>query len=56
LSEPTISAYYGICLAAAGDEKARSYLDFGKQANLLPEEKALIEKAYAGLNSRNRSR
>src|SRR6266480_5100756 len=56
LSEPTISAYYGLCLAAAGDEKARSYLDLGKQANLLPEEKALIEKAYAGLNSRRRSR
>jgi predicted Zn-dependent protease len=53
LSEPTISAYYGICLAAVGDKKARSYLDFGKQANLLPEEKALIDKAYASLNSRN---
>jgi thioredoxin-like negative regulator of GroEL len=56
LSEPTISAYYGICLAATGDEKARSYLESGKQANLLPEEKALIDKAYAGLNSRSRSR
>ena len=56
LSEPTISAYYGICLAAVGDEKARSYLDFGKQANLLPEEKALIDKAYASLNSRSRPR
>ncbi len=56
LSQPTISAYYGICLAAAGDEKARSYLDFGKQANLLPEEKALIDKAYASLNSRSRPR
>jgi hypothetical protein len=56
LSEPNISAYYGICLAATGDEKARSYLDFGKQANLLPEEKALIDKAYASLNSRGRPR
>jgi thioredoxin-like negative regulator of GroEL len=56
LGEPTISAYYGICLAAAGDEKARSYLDFGKQANLLPEEKALVDKAYASLDSRSRSR
>ena len=56
LSEPTISAYYGICLAAAGDEKARSYLDLGKQANLLPEEKTLIDKAYASLNSRSQSR
>jgi hypothetical protein len=56
LSDPTMSAYFGICLAANGDEKARSYLDFGKQANLLPEEKALIDKAYASLNSRSRAR
>ena len=56
LSDPSISAYYGICLAANGDEKARAYLDFGKQANLLPEEKALINKAYATLNSRNATR
>lgn len=56
LSDPQVSTYYGISLAANGDEKARSYLDFGKQANLLPEEKALIDKAYASLNSRNRSR
>jgi len=56
LSDPQISTYYGISLAANGDEKARPYLDFGKQANLLPEEKALIEKAYASLNSRSRTR
>jgi predicted Zn-dependent protease len=56
LSDPSISAYYGICLAANGDEKARPYLDFGKQANLLPEEKALIDKAYASLNSRSAKR
>jgi hypothetical protein len=56
LSDPTVSAYYGICLAANGDEKARTYLDFGKQANLLPEEKALIEKAYANLKSRQGTR
>ena len=56
LSDPSISAYYGICLAANGDQKARAYLDFGKQANLLPEEKALIDKAYATLNSRNATR
>jgi predicted Zn-dependent protease len=56
LSNPTISAYYGIFLAANGDETARSYLDFGKQANLLPEEKALIDKAYASLDSRSRRR
>jgi len=56
LSDPTISAYYGIFLAATGDEKARTYLDFGKPANLLPEEKALIDKAYASLNSHSRNR
>jgi predicted Zn-dependent protease len=56
LSDPTIGAYYGICLAVNGDQKARTYLDFGKQANLLPEEKALIEKAYASLNPPSRTR
>ena len=56
LSDPQISTYYGISLAANGDEKARAYLDFGKQANLLPEEKVLIDKAYASLNSRSRNR
>ena len=56
LNNPTIGAYYGICLAAVRDEKARPYLDFAKQANLLPEEKALVDKAYASLNSRSRTR
>jgi Flp pilus assembly protein TadD len=56
LSDPTVSAYYGICLAANGDEKARAYLEFGKKANLLPQEKDLIDKAYASLNSRSRNR
>jgi hypothetical protein len=56
LNNPTIGAYYGIYLAAVGDEKARAYLDFAKQANLLPEEKALVDKAYASLNSRSRTR
>src|SRR5438477_3613345 len=54
LSDPSISTYYGIFLAANGDEKARTYLDFAKQATLLPEEKALIDKAYASVNSRIR--
>jgi hypothetical protein len=56
LSDPTVGAYYGVCLAANGDEKARVYLEFGKKANLLPEEKALIDKAYASLNSQSRNR
>lgn len=56
LSDPTISTYYGIFLAANGDEKARPYLEFGQKANLLPEEKALIDKAFANLKSRSRTR
>jgi tetratricopeptide (TPR) repeat protein len=56
LRDPTISTYYGVFLAANGNEKARAYLDFGKQASLLPEEKALIDKARASLNSRSRNR
>ena len=55
LADPTISAYYGVCLAAAKDERARAYLDFGKKANLLPEEKALIEKAYLTLDAQRRT-
>jgi len=55
LSDPSISAYYGICLAANGDEKARAHLEFGKKANLLPEEKALVDKALANLNSWRRA-
>jgi predicted Zn-dependent protease len=56
LDDPDISAYYGLFLAANGEEKARAYLDHGKEANLLPEEKALIDKAYVSLDwpSRNR--
>ena len=48
LQSPNIAAYYGMILAAAGQkEKAREYLERGKQAFLLPEEKALIAKAEA---------
>jgi thioredoxin-like negative regulator of GroEL len=52
LQDPAISTYYGICLAATGDERARPFLEAGQKANLLPEEKALVEKALASLNSR----
>jgi hypothetical protein len=46
LQEPSIAAYYGIVLAAAGEkEKARDYLARGAKAFLLPEEKALLAKA-----------
>ena len=45
---PAIAAYYGAMLAAAGEkEKARPYLSRGRQAFLLPEEKAMLEKAEA---------
>ena len=46
LRDPGLAAYYGIFLAFAGQaEKAREYLDLGAGARLLPEEKALVEKA-----------
>jgi len=47
--DPAISAYYGICLAAAKDSRARAFLETGKGATLLPEEKALIDQALARL-------
>jgi tetratricopeptide (TPR) repeat protein len=45
LRDPAVSAYYGICLAAAKDPRAHEFLEIGNSAPLLPEEKALIEKA-----------
>ncbi len=46
LREPSVAAYYGVFLAAAGQkDKAREYLALAAQANLLPEEKALVAKA-----------
>ena len=49
LEKPSTAAYYGIMLAAAGEtEKAQRYLALAEKATLLPEEKALIEKARAG--------
>jgi cytochrome c-type biogenesis protein CcmH/NrfG len=50
LHQPEVAAYYGIMLAATGDQvRAREYLDLGEKATLLPEEKALIEKARRSL-------
>jgi Flp pilus assembly protein TadD len=47
LLDPSVSAYYGIFLAAAGDKvKAAEYLERGSKASLFPEEKALVEKAH----------
>ena len=50
LHKPEIAAYYGIILAAAGDQaRAREFIDLGDKATLLPEEKALVEKARRSL-------
>jgi Tfp pilus assembly protein PilF len=50
LVEPALAAYYGIFLAANGEKaKAHEYLERGKTADLLPEEKALIERAETAL-------
>lgn len=52
LREPAYAAYYGIFLAAAGDaEKAAEYLQLGAEGHLLPEEKALLEKAQSKIAS-----
>ncbi|HEX4641166.1 MAG TPA: hypothetical protein VH252_07250, partial [Chthoniobacterales bacterium] len=53
LRKPEIAAYYGIILAA-GDEPARAaeFLDLGEKALLLPQEKALLEKARRSLAQR----
>jgi hypothetical protein len=46
LRRPQIAAYYGIILTAAGDfARARDFLLLGARANLLPEERLLLEKA-----------
>jgi cytochrome c-type biogenesis protein CcmH/NrfG len=53
LREPNVAAYYGVILAAAGDQtRAAEYLDLGEKANLLPQEKALVEKARRSLAQR----
>ena len=50
LHQPDVAAYYGIMLAAAGDHtRAAEFLDLGEKGNLLPQEKALIEKARRSL-------
>jgi len=55
LRDPAVSAYYGICLAALRDDRAREFLDNAQKAELLPEEKRLIDKALASLNSSRRA-
>jgi predicted Zn-dependent protease len=51
LRDPAISAYYGICLAALKDDRARDFLELGRKATLLPEEKALVDKALASVDA-----
>lgn len=46
LRQPELAAYYGMILAATGDtQRASEFLDLGEKAHLLPEEKALVERA-----------
>jgi hypothetical protein len=53
LRDPAVAAYYGIILAASGDHaRAEEYLDLGQKAALLPEERALLEKARRTLAQR----
>lgn len=48
--KPEIAAYYGMILAASGErERAAEFLDLGEKAKLLPEEKALVERARRAL-------
>ncbi len=51
LRAPAFAAYYGMFLAGAGQiEKARDFLELGAAAPLLPEEKALFERAARKMN------
>lgn len=53
LHQPDVAAYYGIMLAATGDQaRAAEFLDLGEKASLLPQEKALLEKARHSLAPR----
>jgi cytochrome c-type biogenesis protein CcmH/NrfG len=53
LHQPEVAAYYGVFLAAAGDQaRALEFLDLAEKATLLPEEKTLVEKARRSLAQR----
>jgi tetratricopeptide (TPR) repeat protein len=50
--KPAVAAYYGIVLAAVGEkQEAAQYLQLAKPRELLPEERALIEKAQRALET-----
>lgn len=55
LRRPAVSVYYGFCLAALRDPRAQEYLEIGRTAPLLPEEKALLEKAEASVGASSAS-
>jgi Flp pilus assembly protein TadD len=53
LRDPSVAAYEGLFLAAAGDSaRAKQFLDVGATANLLPEELALVKKAQREVAAR----
>ncbi len=55
LHDPSVSAYYGIILAAAGQtEEAQKFLEAAKTAQLLPEEEKLVAQARNLLARRER--
>ena len=46
LEAPSLAAYYGIFLVAAGDrDRAPRYLKLGESGDLMPEERELIRLA-----------
>jgi len=50
LDEPTFAGIYGLALQAIGNgAKAKTYLDLGFKAPMLPEHRKLLEKAGSGL-------
>lgn len=57
LRDPSVSAYYGVILAAAGQkEEAQKYLDASAKAQLLPEEEKLVSQARNLLARQERER
>src|ERR1043166_565623 len=50
LSDPSVAAYYGVLLAATGDNvKAKKYLALTDKSKLLPEEQAMLARVTMGL-------
>ena len=50
LREPAVAAYFGVLLAAAGqNDAATEYFGYAEKAKLLPEEEELVAKAKASL-------